>query len=425
MWLGGTANGNYGPILNLTLSSANSNYCIDNAVVMQTYPDSVINLGKLGGNLKVYKKRNNDGIVEQTYAYVKFDISGLNNQQAESAKLSFRGKTGDANFNDLFKLGLYAVTQDWKGDTVKWKTKPSINASKMDTSLLNSSSARKEFNTNGTKLIDFINEEVRKGSKSIGLAIMSFGKDSTDNMWIGGLANGNYGPVLDLKYQTVYGSIPPAQVVLNPNGGNFIINVNVKLVNKPAKDSVFYTIGKGTVEDPTRNSTLFPEAGLTFTDTTTLKVIASRDGVYGNMVTATYNVLPVASPVFNPSPMVKYQKKVEVTISTTPADAVIYYSKDGSDPSEPYTQAIQLTQTTTLKTKAFSADFAYETPVVEATYQIVNTEDLPGTGPAGVGYKNLTRDNQPEVGLWLKPEAFTGLTDGSEVKLWNDMSGNS
>jgi hypothetical protein len=229
----------------------------------------------------------------------------------------------------------------------------------MDTSFLNSSSARKDFLKNGTGLVDYINEEIRKGKTTVSLAIKSFGKDSTDNMWIGGKSNGNYGPILDLTYQNVYGNIPPATVVLSPAGGTYVQSVRVLLVNKPSKDTVFYEIGKETAADPTRNSAIFPDIGLVFTDTTLLKVIPSRDGIYGDIVTATYNLIPVEVPEFSPTPAVKYQKQVQVTITVNPADAVIYYSSDGSDPGEPYTEPIFLTETTTLKAKAYSADFLY------------------------------------------------------------------
>ncbi|NJK98062.1 MAG: DNRLRE domain-containing protein [Bacteroidales bacterium] len=145
MWIGGSANGNYAPVLDFTVTANKSKYAIDDAVVMQAYPDSIIDQSKLGGNIKIFRKRNTEGAMVETYSYLKFDISELQGVQVESASLSYRGKTGDATFNDLFKLGLYSVTQDWKGDTVKYKTKPSIGSSKMDTSILNASSARKEF----------------------------------------------------------------------------------------------------------------------------------------------------------------------------------------------------------------------------------------------------------------------------------------
>ncbi len=425
MWIGGSANGNYGPILNYTLSAGKSSgYSVDDAVVMQAYPDSIIDQSALGGNLKVYRLRNTEGTMEQTYSYVKFDISGLNGLQMDNATVSYRGLTGDATFSDQFKLGLYGVTQDWQGDTVSWKYKPSVSSTKMDTSFLNTSSASKTFLTNGTRLTDFINEEMRKGNTTIGLAIKSFGKDSTDNMWIGGTANGSYGPILNITFTSNLGAIPPAPVVLDPLGGTYIASVKVMLVNKPAKDSVFYEAGKTNVADPTRSSALFPDNGLVVTDTTILKVIASRDGIYSDINTQTYNILPVEEPKFSPSPAVKYQGQVLVSITVNPPESTILYSLDGSEPGEPYQGPFLLTQTTTVNAKAFSKDYLYETPVVTAVYEIVNTENLPGNGPAGVGYKSLVRTDQPELGLWLKPEALTGLTDGAEAMAWSDMSGN-
>jgi|GEM_PF-4374012 len=424
MWMGGSANGSYGPILNYTVKSAASNYSIDDAVVMQAYPDSVIDQSKIGGNILAFRKKNAGGTFDQTYSYVKFDLSGLKDHQIEQATVSYRGKTGDANFADLFKLSLYTVTQNWIGDTVKWKTKPGTGNNKLDTSFLNTSSARKEFLKNGTGLVDFINEELRKGNKTISLAIKSFGKDSTDNMWIGGTANGSYGPIINFAYVSEVGKIPPTLPVLSPDGGTFVPQIKVVLLNKPDKDTVRYETGKKNVPDPTISSAIFPADGLLLTaDTTIIKVRGFRDGLVSNTVTGTYYVKPIGDIIFTPSPVVNYQKRVIVKISC-PYSSYIYYSDDGSEPSEPVPDSLILTKTTTLKVKAYNSDLSYSV-LGEATYKVVVTEDLPGNGPGGVGYKNLTRENQPELALWLKPENITGVADGEEVKLWPDASGNS
>ncbi|NJK98061.1 MAG: DNRLRE domain-containing protein [Bacteroidales bacterium] len=198
-----------------------SSYSIDDGIVNQAYPDSVIDQSKLGGNLKIYRFRDADALKE-VYSYVKFDISALKGFMVESAVLSYRGKTGDASFNDVFKMGIYAVNSDWKGDTLKYKTKPSTAGSRLDTTFLNASSARKDFLKNGTGLIDFINEEIKKGKSTISFAIKSFGKDTTDNMWIGGTTNGNYGPVLNC--------------VISPSKGKYVIDDAVVMEAYP--DSV-------------------------------------------------------------------------------------------------------------------------------------------------------------------------------------------
>ncbi|MGB9591670.1 MAG: DNRLRE domain-containing protein, partial [Candidatus Kryptoniota bacterium] len=96
-----------------------SRYAIDDAIVMQAYPDSVIDQSKIGGNLKVFKKKNSEGVLQETWSYIKFDISSLHGMQVEQATISYRGKTGDANYNNLFKLSLHSVTQNWSGDTLK------------------------------------------------------------------------------------------------------------------------------------------------------------------------------------------------------------------------------------------------------------------------------------------------------------------
>lgn len=78
----------------------------------------------------------------------------------------------------------------------------------------------------------------------------------------------------------------------------------------------------------------------------------------------------VAAPVFQ-TEAGTYYNKVEVTITCQTAGATIYYTTDGSDvstQSKPYQGAITLTETTTLKAKAFVGDS--ESIQAEATYTI-------------------------------------------------------
>ncbi|MCB0588259.1 MAG: DNRLRE domain-containing protein [Phaeodactylibacter sp.] len=194
MWIGGVDNGNYGPILEYTISTSKSGYALGDAVVMEAYPDSTIDQSS-NGNIFAYRE-SADGSLKRVQSYVKYDISHLRGQQLETASFSYRGKTGDPDFEELFELELYSIKADFDEATVTWNNKPAQDK-KLASSTLNASSARKEFINTDTRLIDYLNEEIRKGAATVGFLIRSAAKDSTSNMWIGGVDNGNYGPILD------------------------------------------------------------------------------------------------------------------------------------------------------------------------------------------------------------------------------------
>ncbi len=195
MWIGGVGNGNYGPILEYTISPEKSGYAHSDAVVMEAHPDSVIDQSNIGGNILAYR-HNVDGELNRVESYLEYDISHLAGQQLETVSLSYRGKTGAAEFEDLFEIEVHSLKSSFDADNLTWNNKPQRDK-KLAASALNSSSARKAFINEGTRFVDYINEELRKGATTVGLLIRSAAKDSTDNMWIGGADNGNYGPILD------------------------------------------------------------------------------------------------------------------------------------------------------------------------------------------------------------------------------------
>jgi hypothetical protein len=195
MWIGGIGNGNFGPILEYTISPEKSGYAHSDAVAMQTFPDSIIDQSNLGGNILAYR-HDVDGELNRVESYVKYDISHLVGQQVETVSLSYRGKTGNAEFEDLFEIEAHSLKSDFDADNLTWSNKPQKDK-KLASSVLNASSARKTFINEGTRFADYINEELRKGNTTVGLLIRSAAKDSTSNMWIGGAENGSFGPILD------------------------------------------------------------------------------------------------------------------------------------------------------------------------------------------------------------------------------------
>ncbi|MFW5877705.1 MAG: T9SS type A sorting domain-containing protein, partial [bacterium] len=124
------------------------------------------------------------------------------------------------------------------------------------------------------------------------------------------------------------------------------------------------------------------------------------------------------------SPVPKYQPPIEVAITAEPEGAVIRYSDDGSAPSTIYTEPLILNQTTTIRAQSFSSDGSYRTEVVEVSYTIIPPTGTAGSGPGGVGYKDLSRSGQPELSVWLKNESLASFDDGADILEWPDVSGN-
>lgn len=82
----------------------------------------------------------------------------------------------------------------------------------------------------------------------------------------------------------------------------------------------------------------------------------------------------VAAPSFSPEPGVVTESQVEVSISTETADATIYYTLDGTDPSASsteYTEPFTLTETTTVSAIAVLGDD--ESPITTGSYNFVTS----------------------------------------------------
>ena len=122
---------------------------------------------------------------------------------------------------------------------------------------------------------------------------------------------------------------------------------------------------------------------------------------------STYNFgaldLGVAKPVFSPAEST-FTGSVSVTLSTSTAGAEIYYTTDGSEPtklSTKYTVAISVSDTTTLKAKAFKTDFV-DSDVVTKTYTKQISASLGDNHPASGSY------SQVDQGSWASASYALG-----------------
>ena len=94
----------------------------------------------------------------------------------------------------------------------------------------------------------------------------------------------------------------------------------------------------------------------------------------------------VSTPVFSPEGG-NFSEPVQVTISTTTDGAKIYYTTDGSEPTETstlFTTPITISKTTTLKARGFHPDLS-PSIIVSATYKFPNPDQVatPTFSPQG------------------------------------------
>ncbi len=210
-------------------------------------------------------------------------------------------------------------------------------------------------------------------------------------------------------------AITVATPVFSPVTGTYNDKVDVTLTCATADATIYYTTD-GT-EPSAANGEMYDGNPFELVDTTTVKAIAVRSGDLDSAVaTASYTIvdttpaITVATPVFSPAAGT-YNDKVEVTLTCATADATIYYTTDGTEPSEANGEVyidgnpFQLVGTTTVKAIAVrSGDF--DSAVATASYTIV------ATPPTGI--TNATPVFSPVAGTY---------NDSVEVSLTTSTAG--
>jgi len=161
-----------------------------------------------------------------------------------------------------------------------------------------------------------------------------------------------------------------------PVGGIFSTfqNVSLSYVDSNCSDYNIYFTADGS--EPTLDSNLYVgEIMLASTTKLTAKVFAknfSMQDVNGSSVTQEYVITgTITTPVANPGSGT-YNFAQSVALSATPADAAIYYTTNGSEPTQlstKYIGAIPINVTTTLKAKAFKDNWAPSSTMI-ASYVI-------------------------------------------------------
>lgn len=158
----------------------------------------------------------------------------------------------------------------------------------------------------------------------------------------------------------------PADPTFTPEAGIYTTSVTVTLACETEGATIYYTLNDTDTE-------VEYTAPLTFTETTTIYAFAEKDGLRSAVVSATYTITDmeiVATPTITPNGG-DFETSVEVTLACETADASIYYTLDGTDPtveSTPYSAPITLTATTTVKAIAVKAGMN-NSAIAEATFR--------------------------------------------------------
>ena len=204
---------------------------------------------------------------------------------------------------------------------------------------------------------------------------VSAGTDASDSQWI-----------VYAQDETSYlgshtfdgaGTTPTvvATPAITPEAGEFNNEVEVTITCATDGATIYYTIDGN---DPTTTSGIY-SAPFTLTADATVKAFAVKADMDDSAIaeaiyTITTIVETVETPVISPATGTYYAEQ-SVTIETATADATIYYTIDGNDPttsSLEYTAPFAVTATTTVKAFAVKADMT-DSAIAES---IITIEEL-------------------------------------------------
>ena len=202
-----------------------------------------------------------------------------------------------------------------------------------------------------------------------------------------------------------------AMPIFDPPAGTYGSAQKVTIFSDTALGATIYYTTNGTT--PTTSSSVYT-GPITVSATETLKALAVASGYSNSAVaSATYTLDgAVATPTFTPVAGA-YGAAQTVTISDATPNATIYYTTDGSTPTDAssiYSSAITISATETLKALAIASDHS-NSVVAWAAYTI----NLP---------LQITTSSLPNgaVGQWYS--ATLTATGGTESYTWSIASGS-
>lgn len=246
--------------------------------------------------------------------------------------------------------------------------------------------------------------------------------------------------LVDMNYQplsepasvsfTVTAPLQPAPVITvtgdeaeDENSYYFTAHVTMTAENDA---TIYYTTDGSHPSEGAYNSTLYTEP---FDVTTSCTVIAKafkENYIVSNETTAiiVIDTPTVAAPTFNPEGGI-FTDSVEVSINCSDTDATVRYTTDGTEPNEnsdAYTESITITETTTLKAKAFKANWR-ASEMIAATYTIVN-EPILTVSPAELSFSASELTGEITVSAAYIDGPIVLTCSDTHFTLSNDTLGN-
>jgi len=169
--------------------------------------------------------------------------------------------------------------------------------------------------------------------------------------------------------------------IFQPADGTEIIKQTYIQIRAREVDEIRYT---NDGSEPDRGSFKY-YSGVRVKPGDVIKARAYRSGwIPSDVAVAAYPLARAAKPEFNPAPG-EIKKPVKVTITTSEADATIYYTLDGSEPTEEsavYAAVIEVKPGMTVKARAFrQGRRGSEVAVGEYLSEKPSGTSLPTTGP--------------------------------------------
>ncbi len=208
----------------------------------------------------------------------------------------------------------------------------------------------------------------------------SAGTDTSDSQWIV-YAQDESSYIGSHQFEG--GTVTPdvvATPVISPAEGQYNDEVEVTITCATDGATIYYTIDGN---DPTSASSVY-SAPFTLTADATVKAFAVKADMDDSAIaeaiyTITTIVETVETPVITPATGTYYAEQ-SVAIATATADATIYYTIDGNDPttaSSVYSEAFAVTATTTVKAFAVKAGMT-DSEIAESIITIEELNITPG-----------------------------------------------
>ncbi|ATW26162.1 chitobiase/beta-hexosaminidase C-terminal domain-containing protein [Candidatus Formimonas warabiya] len=214
----------------------------------------------------------------------------------------------------------------------------------------------------------------------------------------------------------------------NPLPGVYSSHQSVRLSSATADAEIYYTVDGS---EPSDSSTLY-YSPITVNSSMTIKAFAVKAGYQDSAVkTFSYTISSdtptVAAPTASPSPGV-YSSHQSVRLSSATADAEIYYTVDGSEPSDSSTLYYSpITVNSSMTIKAFAVKAGYQDSAVKTFSYTISSGGSGGSG----GSAPTTNPEQQDGGVTFKDvgvqyswaqEAISNFVARGVIKGYDDGS---